>query len=152
MNRPSNSNDSIQTFVDAISAAGREDRTKYHLTLGPFIEQLELVSKVDSGGLPVVTDGGIGLSANIISYRGYYSDCAIRPAAANDHCATVAELLDKARAVFGHTLEGYKGGNYLMGANTPLWVSGYGVCDNLAVMSMVVKDKQLVLNTKYVPF
>ena len=57
------------------------------------------------------------------SYRGYYSDLAFefyegtRPA---------ANLLAECRECMGQAFTGYKGGEYVMGTNTPIWVSEYG--------------------------
>ena len=38
----------------------------------------------------------------------------------------VSELLTECKAAMGQVFEGYKGGNYVMGALTPIWVAYYG--------------------------
>jgi hypothetical protein len=59
------------------------------------------------------------------SYRGYYSDLAFSPLA---QPCTVKEALQEAEQANGTTFHGYKGGDYTMTRNTPVWYSHYGCC------------------------
>jgi hypothetical protein len=45
-----------------------------------------------------------------------------------DQHAAAAELLAECEAAMGQVFTGYKGGDYVMGALTPLWVATYGCC------------------------
>ena len=56
------------------------------------------------------------------SYRGYYSDLAVEVTPGT----TVRELLEQCRAAMGDVFEGWKGGEYVMHKNTPVWVSPMG--------------------------
>ena len=39
-------------------------------------------------------------------------------------------------AAMGAEFEGYKGGEYIMGANTPLWISEYGEASGTRIMAV----------------
>jgi hypothetical protein len=59
------------------------------------------------------------------SYRGYYSDLAFEP---SGDPVLVGDLLQECKSAMGKVFEGYKGGDYMMGENTPVWVASYGCC------------------------
>ena len=59
------------------------------------------------------------------SYRGYYMDLAFVPL---DEPRTVKEALKEAEKANGSTFEGYKGGDFTMARDTPVWYSHYGDC------------------------
>ena len=61
------------------------------------------------------------------SYRGYYSDLAFAPLYDTEP-RTVKEALDAAEDAHGKTFEGYKGGEFTMEGDTPVWYSHYGSC------------------------
>lgn len=46
---------------------------------------------------------------------------------------TVADLIEALDLAEGASFEGYKGGQFLMEADTTLWVSQYGDCDSLRI-------------------
>lgn len=120
----------IQAAINGMSAAWRDERSKTQMTLGGLIAALEALP-------PERKVVGIG---NPMSYRGYYSDLAFSPVAgwstdrrtpeeANKPAeTTVGELLATARACMGEVFEGYKGGDFVMGKTTPLWIAGYSHC------------------------
>lgn len=57
------------------------------------------------------------------SYRGYYDDVAV---GVGDKPVTVNELVANLTSKLGTVMTGYKGGNYLVGRTTPLWVANWG--------------------------
>ena len=59
------------------------------------------------------------------SYRGYYIDLAFAPLYDTEP-RTVKEALDAAEDAHGKTFEGYKGGEFTMEGDTPVWYSHYG--------------------------
>lgn len=105
----------IQAMVDGMNAAWQKERSASQMTLGGLIAALEAME-------PGVEVANLNAAH---SYRGYYCDLAFergpgtRPAGA---------LLAEARAAMGEVFEGYKGGEYVMGATTPVWVAEYGCC------------------------
>lgn len=122
----------LQRLVNAMSDAGRYDRSKYHLTLGQLIERLREKAAVDSDMIirfdkPITEcdHGGTGAypsTAN--SYRGFYDDLCLEP---SDEPMTVGKLLAYLESeVLDKTFTGWKGGEFIMDEKTPLWAAGHG--------------------------
>jgi hypothetical protein len=103
----------MQALVDGMSAQWQRDRAASQMTLGKLIERLET--------LPPETMLDL---ASPHSYRGYYSDLAFE---IGDKIAA-ADALKMCRAAMGEVFQGYKGGDYQMGRNTPVWRASYGCC------------------------
>lgn len=132
----------LQKLVDTISDLGRRDRSKYHLTLGALIEALD----EQPGEKPVVFGGAVAASpGGLDSYRGYYSDLSFEPSL---DPVNVEELRKDAKAALGKSFIGYKGGDFVMNEETPLWVSEYGECSDVAVMQVISTEDSVVLATK----
>lgn len=129
----------LQKMIDAMCEMDRQTRSQYQLTLGTAISKL---GDVD-GSTPVVFDIGGG-PHHAHSYRGYYSDLAFDTA---DTGVYVKDFLGYLRESNGETFMGYKGGDYTMEDNTPLWVASYGDCGR-AMMDIVLTDGKAVITTK----
>ena len=105
----------LQELINGMSAQWQRERSETQLTLGKLIAVLE--------GMPMHTQ--VANLRNPNSYRGYYSDLYFerqegeRPA---------SDLLTDCKAAMGQEFTGYKGGEYVMGARTPLWIATYGCC------------------------
>lgn len=105
----------VQAFFDELSAQWKRQRQETQMTLGELIAALE--------AMPAGAEVANLREAH--SYRGYYSDLAFerdlgtRPA---------SKLLSECKAALGNTFCGYKGGDYVMDAETPVWVAYYGSC------------------------
>ena len=63
------------------------------------------------------------------SYRGYYDQLALEYDI-EGHC-TVEKLLKLAKQSVNKTFIGYKGGEFVMTKNTPIWISNYGNTSNI---------------------
>ena len=129
----------IKKLMDAISESARQGRTNYHLTLGQAIELArtadpKMVVEFDRGGGPFAPH----------SYRGYYSDLAFEQ---SDAPVTAAGFLADLTESLGKTFEGYKGGDYVMAIDTPLWVAPFG-CTGPAIMSARIDGEKLILETR----
>lgn len=106
----------LESIVDAMSERSRQQRSRIHLTLGGLIEKLEEMPE----------DAEVANLTNPHSYRGYYTDLAFEY---DRNTRTVASLLSKCKEdVLGHEFTGYKGGEYMMNEDAPIWVAGYGSC------------------------
>lgn len=132
----------FQKMFDTMSAAARDTRKNYHLTLDSFSAIIEgLADKT----IPVVVDYnkhvGVG---SLDSYRGYYADLALEPTSTP---ITAEQLYVKLKQAHGTTFTGYKGGDFEMDGDTPLWVAEYGSTGRAAIGAAVV-DGQLVIQTK----
>ncbi len=60
--------------------------------------------------------------ANPHSYRGYYEELAVEPAEA----VSVASMIQALESAKGETFYGWKGGEYLMGDTTGVWIAVEG--------------------------
>lgn len=103
----------LQGMIDGMNLQRQLDRAKTQLTLGRLIEKLEAMP------------AGANVAALTLphSYRGYYSDLAFER---EEGLRPATDLLLDCRKAMGQVFGGYKGGDYVMGAMTPVWVSKYG--------------------------
>ena len=103
----------LQAMFNGISAEVRDERAGTQMTLGKLISMLSNLhpsSKVKGFAEPH-------------SYRGYYSDLAFEP----EGETTVGELLKVCREeCMGQMFTGYKGGDFWMVGNTPIFIAHYG--------------------------
>lgn len=111
----------LQAMMDGMSKEWQRQRAESQMTLGKMIARLE--------DLP--SDAKIDL-VEPCSYRGYYEDLAFQLASkfwrGEREASSAAELLEVAKRCMGKTYQGYKGGDYVMGETTPVWVAEYGSC------------------------
>ena len=114
-------NNDLQTLFDDMANADAEMRSKYHVTLG---EMLQALGHLGDGQVVAITpDGREHGMCDPHSYRGYYSDLALTP---TDTPTGSGELWVQLMAVLDNELTGYKGGEFTMTENTPLWLAAYG--------------------------
>ena len=112
----------LQALMDGMSMHGQRARAKSQMTLGGLIEALEAMPE----GMEVEN------LRNEHSYRGYYMDLSFEQ---KDGKRLASELLADCKAAMGKVYEGYKGGDFVMGALTPLWIASYG-CTGLKLIDM----------------
>ena len=105
----------LQAIVDQANDDAKRVRSTTQMTLGKLIERLAAMSP--SAGVPVLK--------NPHSYRGYYEDLAFET---TDGVETVFTTLEILRGCMGREFTGYKGGEYMIGETTPIWVADYGCC------------------------
>lgn len=119
------------------------------LTLGELIEALEQwVSKneEEAGGRVKALDRrvyfafGWAIPTRLASYRGHYDHLALGYTAGGDHTGKtimVRELLAELKGSVGKTHTGWKGGDYEMGLETPVWVDNPGHTSSTMILGMV---------------
>lgn len=95
------------------------------MTLGDFIEELERLEANGAGHLNIRFDNG-RVPNGFCSWRGRYAHCTIDSEEGTVPIFNVGALLSLARDAVGATMEGYKGGDFTMTAETPLWADEYG--------------------------
>lgn len=112
-------------------------------TLGKLIAALEPLAAVElkEGELPAAIEfefagcRPIGLA----SWRGAYEELAISyEAGSNSFGMKMADFLEILKKAVGEVFVGYKGGNFLMDEDTPLWVANDGCVEHTAVVG--IKD------------
>ncbi len=133
----------LQKIVNAMGQAMQSERSNYHVTLGELCQVLSAAPQ-DS---KVVLDHNLSVSpGSPDSYRGYYSDLAFAP---SSEPITVKDFKAVCQDCLGKTFEGYKGGDYTMGPETPLWLSSYGTTrDSRAIVGIHQEMDLFVLQTK----
>jgi hypothetical protein len=129
----------LQRMIDAMCEADRRTRGNYHVTLGKLIE---ILGGVDASTPVRFSDSEYG-PGNPHSYRGYYSDLAFEDVSD----VTAQALLADCHDALGQTFEGYKGGDFTMGKDTPLWNAPYG-CSGKAVVGADMEGGTFVLTVK----
>ena len=108
--------DQIQAIINEMNRQNQEKRSHTQMTLGQVIEQLQ--------NLPLELEiRGLG---KLHSYRGYYCDLAFDPTEVK--LVLVEKLLQECNNAMGKIFIGYKGGEFMMGETTPIWVAEYGCC------------------------
>lgn len=136
----------LQTIIDGMSAEWQRERTERMMTLGKLIDLLKKMPQ----DRPIVFDFDLSVSPlSLMSYRGYYCDLAVDRTEPGD-IVTVESFLEICKDAMGNTFTGYKGGEFLMGKTTPIWISEYGNSENLGIESVVWDEDNylVVIKTK----
>jgi hypothetical protein len=140
-------------FKMAVGSYRKESFDKSdQLTLGELILKLEpIVQKAgNEGKIDVVYDFGSLFPTDIDSWRGSYNELALNYTNYDDSIPlTVIDFYSLLKSAIGKTFTGYKGGDFIMTKNTPVWVSNYGDDDNTAVIEVVDNGYQVILITGY---
>lgn len=105
----------MQALIDGLSAQWQRERAETQMTLGKMIAALEAMPK----------GAELANLNSAHSYRGYYSDLAFER---DEGTRPAADLLAECKAAMGQVFCGYKGGDFVMGALTPVWLASYGCC------------------------
>lgn len=131
----------MQKIVDLMNVTSKQTRARYQMTLGKLIAELSECAPTD-----LVVFGGEdeGSPGSPDSYRGYYSDLSFDSAGKP---ITVAEFKATCEKAVGETFQGYKGGDYKMDNDTPLWVAQYGCCGH-AIMRVMKRGGKVILATQ----
>lgn len=103
----------INDVVGGILAQFQCERARTQMTLGKLISALKVMPN----------EAMVSNLNNAHSYRGYYSDLAFERGIGE---IPASELLSACQSAIDKVFEGYKGGDFLMGAHTPVWVANYG--------------------------
>lgn len=137
----------LQEMIDNASDAMRAKRMKTspQLTVVEITLKLEGVEKQDAD---VVFDFEYAHPTNLESWRGSYAELAFGFEFEGDR-PTVKKVLENLRGCIGKTYTGYKGGDFVMGKATPVWVANYGNSGNTAVVGVRDEGYEVILETRY---
>ena len=113
-----------QTIFNNQIAAIRDQRmkTSEQITLGELILKLEYINNKDK---PVFFDFDDNIPDQLISWRGSYAELCLQYGKEGGF-KDVVSLLQNLKEAVGKEFYGYKGGEYLMGKTTPIWIANYG--------------------------
>ena len=115
----------LQGYLNDKSREWQQERSATQMTLGQLVAELEKLP-------PDRTVVGFG---NPHSYRGYYSDLAFEPV--EDEITFINLLTVCREECMGQKFVGYKGGDFYMTAETPVWISDYGCASGMRLMGLV---------------
>lgn len=81
------------------------------------------------------------------SYRGYYDHLAL--GFSNGGWAKAGDVLKDAQDALGRTFTGYKGGDYVMTRDTPLWAANYGESGGSRVVGVEDRKYEVLIKTAH---
>ena len=122
-------------------------RREKTMTLGEIINELKAVKNQAS---EIRFDFAYFRPARLISWRGSYDQLAIDYTNEHPGEKSVAEFLKECESAIGKTFTGYKGGDFEMGFETPVWVAGYGESCETAVIGFINTGYDtIIIETSY---
>ena len=113
------------------------------ITLGVLIELLQRAPQEDY----LFFDFSHLIPCGLNSYRGYYDDCAI--GFKEEGLALVCDFTDYLLSKIGTTMTGYKGGDYKITKDRPLWAANYGYTGSTIITGVDV-DIHTIIRTSYI--
>jgi len=148
----------IQQFLQDVMEMQRaeEMKTSPQLTLGKLIERIEAI---EDRSKPVVFDE-VYHPSDIDSWRGSYCELALTYETGEGKLST-ADFIALLKRTVGATLYGYKGGEFLMIEDTPVWVANYGESHGFknegdiwlqAVVGVSEDERHVIIETKNIEY
>jgi hypothetical protein len=136
-------------FDNAVEASRAEQmKTSKQFTVGELILKLEMVKKNEKGEDKQVRFDFANLRpTGLNSYRGTYREIAFG-FDEETNIPTVSEVITWLKEAIGKTYTGYKGGNFVMGKNTPVWVANYGNSNSDGISGIKEDDWTIYLLTE----
>ena len=141
----------LQKMLDNAVNAGRQERlkTSSQLILGELIAKLEaLEDRTQTVSFAFEN----AVPTHLSSWRGSYNELALN-FSFEENAPTVEDLIKRLKQAVGATYQGYKGGEFLMGKTTPVWVANYGNSGNTGITDVIqTEDDEVILKTEYCRF
>jgi len=143
-----------QKFFDTVVAAGRHNRLQSspQLTLNEIILKLKACNGKCNNGeeKQVYYDFCDFYPETLHSWRGSYSELATSYTDEDwSKAPTISKCISMFEDAIGKTYTGYKGGEYTMNKNTPVWVSNYGESKSTGIVEVLEADVCIILVTAY---
>lgn len=131
----------FQTMMNALvfKAVQEEMAQKGIITIGELILKMENISNLDDYLVALPDERFAG---EIDSYRGHYDHLAI---GGQDGPRKASSFLEELRSCLGKEFKGYKGGEFIMNKNTPIWVADYSCCGE-GVLGIQVDEAQKIIS------
>jgi hypothetical protein len=152
--------DAIQQFIQMQRNNTFADNSQ--LTLGEIIKKLESIEFVygdENKDKSVDFDFASAIPTTLDSWRGSYNELALGFKLSGydndeEHFAEkkAKDLLIELKGAINKSYHGWKGGNYTMNEDTPVWVSNPGNCGNTGIIDIVDDGYRIVIMTQYYEF
>lgn len=122
------------------------------LSLGEIICKIEAaIDKAKSTEYPdpqVYFDFEYIFPTKLMSWRGVYSELSLGFSIGGT-APKASKLLTELKSAIGKTFTGYKGGDFVMGRSTPVWVANHGNCGNTAIYDIAYDGYKITIVTGY---
>ena len=133
--------------------------TSHQITVGELIKQLENTELMydENEYKSVYFDFGSAIPTNIDSWRGSYDELALGyeltgyDSKENAHFSDCKadKLLEELKSAIGKTYTGWKGGDFIMSENTPIWVANSGNSGNTGIIGVLDEDWCIIILTAF---
>jgi hypothetical protein len=160
-------NDFLQKSLSSIVKAERAERfgQSEQLSLGELISKLEAllpnqeaIKKKYEHEASVSFDFEYAIPTGLSSWRGIYAELAITfDFIGYEHFnkekpeeMPISKFVTMLKSAIGKSYTGWKGGDFIMGKTTPLWVANDGNAGNTAVVGIQDNEYEIILLTKYI--
>ena len=141
-----------EEFDKIIKNARQETLSKSdQLSLGDLIKKIEPIAKRESEqdeNIEVYYDFEYFHPTGVDSWRGSYSELALN-ITHSGHVMSAKSFLNMLKDSIGAVFTGWKGGDFYMSEDTPLWV---GISGNTAIVGVLDEGYKIVLLTGYREF
>jgi len=152
----------MRNVFNALSKARRDSILKDspQLTLGELIEKIKacgLTHGDEQEPKLVYYDFGTAIPTDLDSWRGSYDELAlgyrltgydVNSSNGDHHKECKAEdLLKNLESAIGKTFTGWKGGEFIMNENTPVWVDNPGNTSDTAIVNVFDDGWRIILIT-----
>lgn len=138
--------DYISNHISAVRKASF--KTSPQINLGQLIELVKICDREDA---EVVFDFGYFHPTSLDSWRGAYYELAL-DYTEKGTAMTRNYFLKLLNEAIGKEYSGYKGGEFTMSEETPVWVSNYGQSANTAVVGVKNGGYQIIIQTAHCEF
>lgn len=130
-----------QAFMESIHSAVKAARRKTfeagdQMTLGQMIDALEEIALTEPPSTCVHFDFEYLIPAGIDSWRGSYDELALSFSDGDGAEMHLDVFLGILHGAVGATFQGYKGGDFTMSRDTPVWVANPGNSGDTAVIGI----------------
>lgn len=129
------------------------------LTLGQLIEKIEecgLTYGPDNKLKEICFDFASAIPTTLDSWRGAYEELALGYNLSGydnnqNHSFnnTASNLLTELKSALGKVFTGWKGGDFVMDENTPVWVDNPGNANNTGIIDVIDDGWHIILITAY---
>lgn len=124
------------------------------LSLGELILQLKALPKREDDEPEIRFDFCDLFPTQLMSWRGIYAELALSWSDWNgeERPPKLSAFIKMLEEAVGKTFEGYKGGDFTMTRQTPIWVAHYGESGNTAVVGVKDCNYMIIILTTHQEF
>lgn len=133
----------IESMLKVMRDTSQRHRVRSgQMTLGALIKALEPIDLEQSiefcfGGLS---------PGQFMSWRGAYEELGLDY---TDSPVKTGDFLALCKEALGKEFHGYKGGDFVMTEDSPIWVSKYGVSGHAALVGVIDTEIETILEVAY---